>query len=136
MPNTRPYETPSVSFASGVQPVGVDRRSQPRLPIEVDVEVEGGARRFSATSVDLSAGGMLLATSEIVPVGVEVILGFALPNGSELRVLGTVRWRRPLEEGGGLGVAFFCLEPEARATLERFCRVRVKLYSDPFHRDD
>lgn len=129
MPNTLPYETPSFASASGVHPIGVERRTDPRLPIEVDVQVEGGARRFTATSIDLSVGGMLIATSEIVPVGVEVILSFALPNGSELRVLGTVRWRRPLEEGGGLGVAFFCLEPEARATLERFCRVRVKLYS-------
>lgn len=129
MPNTRPYETPSVASASGVQPVGVERRADTRLPIEVDVQVEGGARRFSGTSIDLSVGGMLIATSETVPVGVEVVLSFALPNGSELRVLGTVRWRRPASEGGGLGVAFFCLEPEARATLERFCRVRVKLYS-------
>lgn len=104
-----------------------ERRSARRLPIEVDVEVEGAAQRFRAVSLDLSIGGMFVGTHELIPIGAQVMLSFKLPNGSELEVLGTVQWRKS-EGGAGLGVAFFCLDPEIKATLERFCSVREPLY--------
>jgi uncharacterized protein (TIGR02266 family) len=105
-----------------------ERRASVRLPIEVDVDVEGAAQRFRAVSLDLSVGGMFVGTRELIPIGTQVMLSFKLPNGTELQVLGTVQWRKT-ENGAGLGVAFFCLDPEVRASLERFCAVREPLYS-------
>lgn len=114
-----------------------ERRIMRRLPIELDVDVEGEgegegvACRFHTTTVDLSVGGMFVATHEPLPVGTEVLLGFTLPCGAELVVLGTVQWRRgnlDVAAAQGVGVSFVCLEPEAKIILERFCALREPLY--------
>lgn len=117
------------------RPATLEKRSAARLPIEVDVEVEGAAHRFTATTADLSAGGMFIVTQRAMPIGVEVMLGFTLPNGTSLEVLGIVQWQTNGGEarGGsvrpaGIGVAFFCLEPETKTTLVRFCSAREPLY--------
>jgi uncharacterized protein (TIGR02266 family) len=124
-----PYEeTPTLLRR---RPARLEKRSAARLPIEMDVNVEGAAHRFQATTADVSGGGMFVITQRAIPVGVEVMLGFTLPNGTSLEVLGVVQWQtngdgklRP----AGLGIAFFCLEPEAKGTLERFCSAREPLY--------
>jgi uncharacterized protein (TIGR02266 family) len=106
-----------------------------RLPIEIDVAVEGAAHRFTAPTKDISPGGLFLLTACPIPVGTHVMLGFTLPSGAALQVIGVVRWARARAREGhedasapGLGVGFFCLEPEARTTLERFCEIRQALY--------
>ena len=33
--------------------------------------------------------------------------------------------------GTGLGIAFFCLEPEAKKTIHDFCAVREAIYAPP-----
>jgi uncharacterized protein (TIGR02266 family) len=115
----------------------LDRRATRRLPIEIDVTIEGAAHRFTAPTQDISVGGLFLLTFRTIPVDTHVMLAFTLPNGAKLEVLGVVKWGRVMhgDDGEaqvaqlpGLGIAFFCLEPEARATLERFCTVREALY--------
>ena len=112
-----------------------ERRSAFRLPVEIDVRVEGAAHRFEALTGDLSTGGMFVAVSrwvgDPIPVGTHVMLNFTLREGGDLNVIGVVQWRRDDHHDGvpGLGIAFFCLEPEARATITRFCAVREPFYS-------
>ena len=122
------------------RPAEIERRRASRLPIEVDVRVEGAAHRFDATTGDLSGGGMFVLTHRAIPVGTHVMLGFTLPNGTALEVLAAVQWqytgngRGPDDHydtdtrGPGLGLSFFCLEPETKALLERFCELREALY--------
>jgi uncharacterized protein (TIGR02266 family) len=117
------------------RPAPAERRTAARLPIEVDVEVEGAAHRFTAITGDLSAGGMFVVTQRAMPIGVEVALGFTLPNGKALEVLGVVRWQTNGGEAvdgtvmpAGIGLSFFCLEPEVKALLADFCHVREPLY--------
>jgi uncharacterized protein (TIGR02266 family) len=113
------------------RPPGLERRVARRLPIELDVTVEGAACRFVTTSADVSPGGMFISTHEQIPIGTEVVLGFTLPGGTDLELIGTVQWRRgrlDLEAAQGFGVAFFCLDPEVRGILERFCSLREPLY--------
>jgi hypothetical protein len=69
-----------------------------------------------------------------------VMLRFTLPNGTALEVLAAVQWqytgngRGPDDHhdidmrGPGLGLSFFCLEPETKARLVRFCELREALY--------
>ena len=99
------------------------------------MEVEGAAHRFTATTADLSPGGMFVVTQRAMPIGVEVMLGFTLPNGTSLEVLGVVRWQTnggdaegESAQPAGIGVAFYCLEPEVKAMLVEFCRAREPLY--------
>lgn len=123
----------------------MERRTGARLPIEMDVHVEGAAHRFDATTGDLSSGGVFVNTHRALPVGTHVMLSFTLPNGKALEVLAAVQWHHtgtatawdasPNTEadpeptrGPGLGLSFFCLEPESKALLERFCDLREALY--------
>jgi uncharacterized protein (TIGR02266 family) len=107
-----------------------ERRSAARLPIEIDIDVEGAAHRFRANTGNLSTGGLFLVTHRDIPLGTNVMLSFTLPNGAALEVIGIVRWRRDEESDGiaGLGIAFFCLEPEAKKTIHDFCAVREAIY--------
>ena len=119
------------------RPATLEKRAGARLPIEMDVCVEGAAQRFTATSGDLSSGGMFVVTQRAIPVGAQVMLGFTLPNGTCLEVLAVVQWQT---YGGaddqvtgaarmaGLGLVFFCLVPEVKALLEHFCAAREPLY--------
>ncbi len=116
-----------------------ERRGTPRLPIEMDVEVEGAAHRFRSTTADLSTGGLFVMTHHDIPIGTNVVLAFKLPSGVSLEVLGIVQWRRDRHLGSeapGLGIAFFCLEPEVKKTLEAFCEVREALYANAGAGDD
>jgi uncharacterized protein (TIGR02266 family) len=114
-----------------------DRRQGRRLPIELDVTLEGAAHRFTAQTRDLSEGGMFVMTELPIPIGTHVMMSFTLrgENATTLEVLGVVQWVRSGHEHHeeesrppGLGIAFFCLEPEAKGTIERFCAVRHALY--------
>jgi uncharacterized protein (TIGR02266 family) len=121
----------SVVRVKTARPDSAERRTARRLPLEIDVAVEGGACRFTTTTYDLSPGGMFLVTHEQIPIGTEVVLGFTLPSGAELEVIGLVQWRRSrgdVEAPQGMGISFFCLDPEVRKVLEQFCAVREPLY--------
>lgn len=117
------------------RPPTLEKRAGARLPIEMDVAVEGAAHRFQALTGDLSSGGMFVVTHRALPVGANVALAFTLPNGTSLEVLGLVQWQTSggdaadgVARSPGLGVAFFCLEPDVKAVLEKFCSVREPLY--------
>jgi uncharacterized protein (TIGR02266 family) len=110
-----------------------ERRGAARLPIEIDVDVEGAAHRFRSNTANLSTGGLFIVTHREIPLGTQVMLGFKLPNGAALEVIGVVRWRRDKDSDGvaGLGISFFCLEPQAKKTIHDFCAVREAIYSPP-----
>jgi c-di-GMP-binding flagellar brake protein YcgR len=125
------------------RPARVERRGSARLPIEIDVHVEGAAESFDATTGDLSSGGMFLLTQRELPLSAQIALSFTLPNGQSLAVTASVQWQHTgsssdwtgtadadLEptRGPGVGVAFLSLSPEAKALLERFCSLREALY--------
>lgn len=110
-----------------------ERRGAKRLPIEIDVDVEGAAQRFRSNSADVSTGGLFIVTHRDIPLGTHVMLSFTLPNGAALEVIGVVRWRRDEDADGvaGLGIAFFCVEPEAKKVIHDFCGVREAIYAVP-----
>lgn len=106
------------------RPQNLERRSAVRLPLEIDVTVEGAARSFEASTLDFSPGGLFLATNHRAPLGSNLVLSFTLPNGTDVEVLGTVAWERD----DGMGFSFFCLAPETKELLDAFCEVREPLY--------
>ena len=110
------------------RPAALERRGGLRLPIEMDVHVEGAAHRFDATTGNLSSSGIFVATQRVLPLGAHVMLVFTLPNGVPLEVLAAVTRHGGGESGAGFGAAFFCLEPKVRELLESFCAVREPLY--------
>ncbi|HTR67319.1 MAG TPA: PilZ domain-containing protein [Terriglobales bacterium] len=67
-----------------------------RIPVITEVAVVvGDGRRFSATSLEVSSGGMSLRVSEEVDPGQPVEISFALLTLPRIWVRGTVSWRKP-----------------------------------------
>jgi Tfp pilus assembly protein PilZ len=115
----------------------MERRAAVRLPIEMEVHVEGAAQRYLAVTGDFSPGGMFVVTQRQMPVGTQVMLSFTLPNGVAVEVLGVVKWHgvggvamsgSTRARGAGIGLAFFCLEPAVKAMLQEYCANREPLY--------
>jgi hypothetical protein len=80
-----------------------------RLPLAAPTTIQYGASRFTATSSEISAGGMSLqSTGECPPANVSVYATFAIPGSSQLTISGNVCWVE--REARQFGLRF---EPEA-----------------------
>lgn len=78
-------------------------RRNPRVSLDVDVEVAHGASRSGGRAHDISLGGMFVQTSASPPFGAEVTVHFRIPgDAQELALPGVVRWVR----ADGMGVQF------------------------------
>jgi PilZ domain-containing protein len=75
-----------------------------RIPVMTEISVVAGQAHFSATSVELSSGGMSLKSAEDITVGVPVELSFALLTLPRIWVRGIVTWTKPA--GKMFGVRF------------------------------
>jgi hypothetical protein len=94
-----------------------------RIPVitEVSVSLTGDGRRLSATSVELSSGGMSMRSAEDLTVSQPLELSFALLTLPRVWVRGTVIWRNA--PGKTFGVRF-------DNTDER--RLRIKDWIDAY----
>jgi hypothetical protein len=93
-----------------------ERRSKPRLSVELDAVWQGGDERHSARVTDLSEGGCYLDTVGEVMVGEIVAFRVLLPDGEWLYLEGEVRHHR---HGLGFGVKFVDLNEEQTENLMR-----------------
>src|SRR3984957_1406776 len=70
-------------------------RRYARIPIMTDVTVvSNDGHRLSASSIDVSSGGMSLKTSEDMPSGSNVEISFSLLTLPRVAVRGSVTWRK------------------------------------------
>jgi uncharacterized protein (TIGR02266 family) len=89
------------------------------------------AQFFAGLSLDISEGGLFVATYHVLPLGTQLGLRFELPDGTEIQARGEVRWiRRPHahEDRPGLGIAFTELSAEALEKIVAYCETRPPLY--------
>ncbi len=66
-----------------------------RIPVMTEVSVIGEKVRFSATSIEMSTGGMSLRTPEDVSVGTNVEVSFSLLTLPRMAMKGVISWRKP-----------------------------------------
>src|SRR6202163_808334 len=90
-----------------------------RIPVMTEVSVVGDGRRISASSIEMSSGGMSIKSAEDFPIGSSVEVSFSLMTLPRVNVRGVVSWRKPKS----LGVRF-------DATDER--RQKVKIWIDSY----
>ena len=90
-----------------------------RIPVMTEVSIVGDGRRVSATSIEISSGGMSLKTAEDFLSGVAVEVSFALMTLPRVNVRGVVSWNKPKS----LGVRF-------DTTDER--RLKIKTWIDSY----
>ncbi|MCW2982922.1 MAG: PilZ protein [Conexibacter sp.] len=89
-------------------------RASPRLDVQLPVRVSVGGRTFETQTLNLSAGGALLASRDLGPRDGAVEVAIKMPQGPEVNARGLVV--RALPEG--TGIRFTDIEPAARDTLD------------------
>lgn len=97
-----------------------ERRSKPRLSVNLDAVWHGEEERHSAQITDLSEGGCYLDTVGEVMVGEIVAFRVLLPDGDWLYLEGEVRHHR---HGLGFGIQFVDLNEEQTANLMRLLQI-------------
>jgi Tfp pilus assembly protein PilZ len=90
-----------------------------RIPVMTEVSVVGDGRRISASTIELSTGGMSLKSAEDFSIGTNVEVSFSLMTLPRVNVRGVVSWRKPKS----LGVRFDTAD-------ER--RQKVKIWIDSY----
>lgn len=107
-----------------------ERRSHVRVGVQFDVECMCADTASHGTCLNLSQGGMFIATDDPVAPGAQVMLHFKLPSPAEpLSLPGRVVWmfRGEIEPGtvAGMGVQFLDLTPLEAAVIgsivDRLC---------------
>lgn len=118
------------------RPSGFDgaerRRTDQRVFIEVEIGLSSESHIYTGLSLDVSTGGVFVATYEPAPSGTSVSLYFVLPDGFVVNADGVVRWTRAATADAppGMGVAFVNISSEAIAHIASFCASRPPLYFD------
>jgi Tfp pilus assembly protein PilZ len=65
-----------------------------RIPVMTEVSIVGDGRRISASSIEMSSGGMSLKSPEDFSVGTNVEVGFSLMTLPRINVRGVVSWHK------------------------------------------
>jgi len=98
-------------------------RRYARIPVITEVSVVcADGRRFSATSMEVSSGGMSLKSSENVTADQAIEVSFALLTLPRLWIRGNVSWKNPK---GSFGVKFD-LNDERRGALKAWLNAYVE----------
>jgi uncharacterized protein (TIGR02266 family) len=108
------------------------RKTDQRVYIEVEIGLSSESHIYTGLSLDVSTGGVFVATYEPARPGTAVSLYFVLPDGYVVNADGVVRWTRAATSDAppGMGVAFVNISSESIAHIASFCASRPPLYFD------
>jgi uncharacterized protein (TIGR02266 family) len=112
--------------------LGPDPNSEPDSwsMLEVEVGFVGDNNFFAGLSMDVSEGGVFVATYDPKPVGATLMLSFVLPDGHTVTTPGTVKFL--MDANGdmppGMGVSFSDLSARDLDAIRRFCKTRRPTY--------
>jgi uncharacterized protein (TIGR02266 family) len=113
---------------------GSDRRAHTdkRVFVEVEIGLSSESHIYTGLSLDVSTGGVFVATYEPAPPGTSVSLYFVLPDGHVVNAQGVARWTRAASGDAppGMGVAFVTISSESLEHIASFCASRPPLYFD------
>ena len=98
------------------------RRTEPRYDRKLEVEVIANGQTLTATSHNISLGGILVATMEAIIPKTAVRVRFKVPTQPEpIDVTAEVRWTEPYKDGlTQLGIRFGSLRAREVWALNRF----------------
>ncbi|WP_375742732.1 TIGR02266 family protein [Corallococcus interemptor] len=116
-----------------VTPAKSDARKAGRVRMHTTIDTRSDSNFFTGFSMDISEGGIFIATVEAVPRGTPVELDFTLPGGRPLTVNGVVRWARDGNDRTpdlmpGVGVQFTTLPPEVAHAISSFVATRDPMF--------
>ncbi len=98
------------------------RRHKIRLEIAINQSSEHNF--FTGFALDVSEGGVFIATNDIKAIGSELEFSFRL-DGRSIRVVGLVRWLREPDAfigslPPGMGIRFLEIDPEDLQRIQSF----------------
>lgn len=113
----------------------VERRQTKRADLCVTVGFLSDTNFFTGFTEDISEGGLFVATHMLEPIGTEITLTFALPDGHEITVQGVVCWQRDPHEHTpdappGMGVRFLDIAERDLTLIRSFVSLREPLFYD------
>jgi len=109
------------------------KRAAERVRLDVDVGIATESNFYAGLSLDISTGGLFVATWTLYPVGTPITLTFELPGSGPILASGVVRWVREIKSGDaspGMGIAFTQIEPHELLSISEFCKRRQPMYYD------
>lgn len=113
-------------------PPGAEKRTSPRVEVEVEVAMHTEHNFYTGVSENLSEGGVFISTYDHLPIGTQMDLTISLPDRPAIRAQGTVRWVREYHKftedvSPGVGVQFANLSESDQAAIKQFLRRRAPL---------
>jgi uncharacterized protein (TIGR02266 family) len=100
------------------------KRATPRAIAYLCIDLCSEHNFWTGLTMNISEGGVFVATHEILPVGSPVALHLELPRERRIMVLGEVRWSRAYtgddDVPPGLGIKFVGLDLESLSAIRRF----------------
>jgi type IV pilus assembly protein PilZ len=115
---------------------GRDRRSYERFDTQIQVDIANDETFLFSYITNISEMGIFVHSESPLPVGTELKLRFASPDGKEpFDLRGMVVWINPLRPGGdnpnpGMGVRFEDLSPDDRERVVALVRTVAYLQDD------
>ncbi len=111
-----------------------EARNHQRLAFEVKVDIVSDHNFYAGLSLNISEGGIFVATHVSYPVGTRLEIRLLLP-GEEVptSIMTEVRWVRPHSDakddaGAGLGLSFVDVPEIVLAKISGFAQSREPLY--------
>lgn len=117
-------------------PRGDVRRAGDRADVFIGVDVTSEHNFWTGLTMNMSEGGIFVATHHHVPVGTRVTVSMCLPfERDPITVLAEVRWTRGYsgqdEVPPGIGLQFVDLDDRAHAKIRQFvATIREPLFYD------
>jgi uncharacterized protein (TIGR02266 family) len=132
-PRPQAGAAPAARPQAGAATDGKDARRNGRVRMHTSIDMRSDSNFFTGFSMDISEGGVFIATVEPVPRGTQVELDFTLPGGRPMKVMGVVRWVREADSRNpelmpGVGVQFTGLPPEVASAISSFVTTRDPMF--------
>jgi uncharacterized protein (TIGR02266 family) len=112
-------------------------KSEPRparVEVTLAVGIENESNFYAGFTENMSECGVFVATYALLRVGTKIDLSITLPNGAEIRAIGTVRWLRQYSESNGtsagMGIRFDRISSRDAALVQEFTESRAPMFFD------
>ena len=117
--------------------LGLDTRAEPRAAVYASVDLFSENNFWSGLTMNMSDGGVFVATHNVVPVGTVLVLHLLLPFEKEpVITLAQVRWSRGYsgqeDVPPGIGLQFVDTDATSLAKIKKF----VATMREPLFYDD
>jgi len=110
-------------------------REHQRVDLKSEISFESETNFYVGWSGDISAGGIFIATHELMEKGSVLRLRFQLPNGRRVHATGEVMWIKEFnmiqpDQTPGMGIRFTDIDPGDLLAVTAFTKRREPIFYD------